>query len=140
MIFEISCSIYFIFFNFFFYFFIFFFFFINSHFFKTVIFGYFDFWLKKPPKLQKLLKKRPKSSICFIIFHISLKKNPLFNVNLFSRTFDMEQPQYDMLSCTIQEPYIWQDELHVWYAGGMFICCPFMLYIPNTFNIPLSLN
>ena len=46
----------------------------NFHFFKTVIFGYFSFWAKNTPKLQKLLKKRPKSSNCLIILHISSKK------------------------------------------------------------------
>ena len=53
---------------------------------------YFKFLAKNTPKLQKLLKNRPKSSICLIIFYISLKKNPLFDVDLFSQIFDMELP------------------------------------------------
>ena len=60
---------------------------------KTLIFGYFSFWDKNTLKLQQLFKKRPKSSNCLIIFHISLKKNPFFDVDLFSRAFDMESPQ-----------------------------------------------
>ena len=79
MIFEINCSIKkknFLFFNF--------------HFLKTVIFWYCLFLAKNTPQLQKLFKERPKSSICLPIFHISLKKNPLFDVDHFSRTFDME--------------------------------------------------
>ena len=36
--------------------------------------------------------KRSKSSTCPIIFHISFLKNPLFDADLFSRTFDMESP------------------------------------------------
>ena len=81
MIFDISFSIL----NFFLLFF-------NFHFFKRVIFGYFLFLAKNTPKLKELFKKRSKSSICPIIFHISFLKNPLFDVDLFSRTFDMESP------------------------------------------------
>ena len=53
---------------------------------------YLDFLAKNTPKLPKLFKKRHKSSICPIIFRISSKKNPRFNVDLFSQTFDMESP------------------------------------------------
>ena len=57
---------------------------------KTVIFGYFSFWAVNTLKLQKLFKKQPKSSNCLIICYISSKKNPLFDVDLFSWTFGME--------------------------------------------------
>ena len=82
MIFEISCS-----------------FFkkknLNFHFFKTVIYGYFWFLAKNTPKLQKLIIKWSKSSICLIMFNISSKKSS-FDVNLFSRTFDMKSPYCDV--------------------------------------------
>ena len=48
---------------------------------------------KKNPKLQKLFKNWPKSSIYLIIFHISFLKNPGLDIDLFSRTFDMELPK-----------------------------------------------
>ena len=68
-------------------------FFFNFYFFYTVIIGYiFLFLAKNTSKLQKLFKKQPKSSTCLIIFNILSKTNPLFNVDLFSRTFDMESP------------------------------------------------
>ena len=58
---------------------------------KQSFLGIFHFGLKTPQN-YKSCKKRPKSSNCLIIFHISSKKNPLFDVDLFSRTFDMESP------------------------------------------------
>ena len=60
---------------------------------KQLFLGIFLIFAKKHPKWQKLLKKRPKLSIWLIIFHISLKKSPLFDVDLFSWTFDMESPK-----------------------------------------------
>ena len=69
------------------------FFFLNFHFFKTVIFDIFSFWAKNTPILQKLLKKRPKSSNCLIIFHISSKKKSFFRHLPFSWTFDMKSPK-----------------------------------------------
>ena len=96
-------------------------FFFNFHFFKTVIFGYFWFLAKNTPKLQKLFKKRQKSWICLIIFHISSKKNQLFDVDLFSRSFDMESP-----SRKIHYPQIY-DRKSVAHQAAIFTadrrCC-----------------
>ena len=78
MIFEISCWIFLKIINLF-----------NFHLVKIVIFGYFSFRQKNTLELQKLFKKRPKSSNCLTILHISSKKN---YVDLFSRTIDMESP------------------------------------------------
>ena len=80
MIFEISFSM----FNFFLLFFL--------HFFKTVIFGYFWFLAKNTPKLQELLKKRSKSSICPIIFHISLKKIHFSTLTFFFGPLTWNRP------------------------------------------------
>ena len=74
MIFEISFSI-FNFFSSFFYF----------HFFKWVIFAYFCFLAKTPPNCKSYFKKkRSKSWICTIIFHISLKKSIFWRWPFFS--------------------------------------------------------
>ena len=59
---------------------------------KQSFLGILDFGAQNTPKLQKQFIKRPKSSNCLIIFHISSKKNPLVDVDLFSRTNDMELP------------------------------------------------
>ena len=67
--------------------------FFNFQFFQTVIFGYFGFLAKNPQKLQKLFRKRPKLSICLLSFTFH-QKNPLFDVDLFSRTFDIESPTW----------------------------------------------
>ena len=50
----------------------------NSHFWV-----FFLFLAKNTPKLQKLFKKRQKSSICLIIFHISLKKIHFLTLTFF---------------------------------------------------------
>ena len=66
---------------------------------------YMLFLAKNTSKLKKkLFKKRPKSSFWLIIFHISLKKNPLFDVDLFSRTFHMESPLCTYAQDPIEEP------------------------------------
>ena len=49
-----------------------------------MFFGNFWFLAKNTPKLQKLFKKRPKSSICLIIFHISSKKSSFWHWPFFS--------------------------------------------------------
>ena len=80
MIFEISFSIF------------------NSFFFSIFTFsiqsflGNFDFWLKTP-KLQSCSKNSQSINLPYYLSHF-IKKNPLFDVDLFSRTFDMESPNY----------------------------------------------
>ena len=81
MTFDISFSI-----------FIFFYFFFNFHFFKTGIFGYFWFLAKNAPKLQELFKKRSKSSIFPIIFHISLKKIHFLTLTFFLGPLTWNRP------------------------------------------------
>ena len=60
----------------------------NSHFWVFLIFG------KQHPKITKVAQKTAK--IINLPYYLSkfIKKNPLFDVDLFSRTFDMESPKY----------------------------------------------
>ena len=60
----------------------------NSHFWVFLIFG------KKHPKITKVVQKTAK--IINLPYYLSnfIKKNPLFDVDLFSWTFDMESPYY----------------------------------------------
>ena len=81
MIFEISCSI--------FkkkHFFLQFPLFQNSHFWVILI-----FWLKTPPNYKSCLKHGQNHQFALLSFTFH-KKNPLFDVDLFSRPFDMESP------------------------------------------------
>ena len=66
--------------------------FLNFHFFKTVIFWYFFyFWLKTPQNYKSCSKTAKIMNLPYYLSHF-IKKNPLFDVDLFSRTFDMESP------------------------------------------------
>ena len=81
MIFETSCSIFKK-----IHFFLQFSLFQNSHFWVFFIFG------KKHPKITKVVQKTAKIiNLPYYLSHF-IKKNPLFDVDLFSRTFDMESP------------------------------------------------
>ena len=58
----------------------------NSHFWVFLILG------KKHPQISRVVKKTVKIiNLPNYISHF-IKKNPLFDVDLFSRTFDMESP------------------------------------------------
>ena len=60
----------------------------NSHFWVFFIFG-----KKKTPKNYKSCSKNGKNhQFALLSFTFHQKKNPLFDVDLFSRTFDMESP------------------------------------------------
>ena len=80
MIFELSCSIFKK--TYFFQFSL----FQNSHFWVFLIFGY------KYPQIRRVVQKTVK--IINLPYYLSrfIKKNPLFDVDLSSRTFDMESP------------------------------------------------
>ena len=68
------------------------FFFLNFHFFKTVIFGYSLFLAKKHPQITKVVQRMVKIfNLHYYLSHF-IKKFPLFDVDLFSWTFDMESP------------------------------------------------
>ena len=90
MLFEISCSI-----------------FKKYIFFSSSIFtfskqsflGIFDFWLKTPQNFKSCLKNGQNHQFALLSFTFH-QKNPLFDVDLFSRTFDMESPA----SRTIKNP------------------------------------
>ena len=51
--------------------------------------GIFDFWLKTPLNYKSCLKKVKIIYLPYYLSHFFLK-NPLFDVDLFSRTFEME--------------------------------------------------
>ena len=73
------------------------FFFLNFLFFKTVIFGYFWFVDNKHPKTTKDVRKTAKIiNLPYYLSHF-IKKNSLFDVDLFSRTFDMESPKWHII-------------------------------------------
>ena len=74
MIFEISCSI-----------------FKNKIFFLLKFWGISDFWLKTLQNHKSCLKTAKIISLPYYLSHF-IKKNPLFDIDLFSRTFDMESP------------------------------------------------
>ena len=66
--------------------------------FKTVIFGDFLFGTKNNPKLKKIKKKNGQNhqiALSSFTFHF---KNPLFDVDHFSRTFDMEMPYWELFT------------------------------------------
>ena len=53
--------------------------------------GIFDFWLKHP-KTTKVIKKTAKIiNLSYYLSHF-IKNNPLLDIDLFSRTFDLESP------------------------------------------------
>ena len=62
---------------------------------KQSFLGIFDFWLKTPQNYKSCSKngKNHQFALLSFMFH---KKNPLFDVDLFSRTFDMESPLSDI--------------------------------------------
>ena len=66
--------------------------FFTFHFFKTIIFGYFWSLAKNTPKLQELFKKLSKSSICPIIFHISLTKIHFLMLTFFLGPLTWNRP------------------------------------------------
>ena len=86
---------------------------------KTVIFGYFWFLAKNIPKLQKLFKKRPKSSICLIIFQISSKKIHFLTLTFFLGPLTWNRPNALLIlsdpiwnkSTTLQNPPIYNSPL-----------------------------
>ena len=82
MIFEIRFSI----FNFFSSFFLIF------LFSKQCFLGIFDFWQKHPQIIRVVQKTVKIINLPYYLSHF-IKKNPLFDVDLFCRTFDMELPQ-----------------------------------------------
>jgi hypothetical protein len=51
--------------------------------------GIFDFWLKTPPNCKSCSKNGQNHQFAVLSFTFH-KKNPLFDVDLFPRTFDME--------------------------------------------------
>ena len=71
-------------------------FFFNLKFVKTVNFGILDFWLKNPHNYKSCSKT---VKIIKLPYHLShfIKKYPLFDVDLFSWTFDKESPPYARL-------------------------------------------
>ena len=70
--------------------------FFNFHFLKTVILGYFWFFSKNTPKLKELFKKRSKSSICPIIFHISWKKIHFLTLTFFLGPLTWNRPSVEL--------------------------------------------
>ena len=52
-----------------------------------------DFWLKTPKNYKNCSKNGPNHYLPYYLSHF-IKKNPLFDIDLFSRTFDMESPLY----------------------------------------------
>ena len=75
----------------------------NFHFFKTVVFGYFLF-LANIPQNYKICSKTAKViNLPYYLSHF-IKKNPLFDVELFSWTFGMELPYYPHPSRDLVSP------------------------------------
>ena len=62
-----------------------------STFSKQSFLGIFDFWLKTPPNYKSCSKNGQNHQFALLSFTFQ-KKNPLFDFDLFSRTFDMELP------------------------------------------------
>ena len=62
--------------------------------------GIFDFWQKTPQNYKRCLKngQNYQFALLSLKFH---QKNPLFDIDLFSRTFDMESPSSGMISSVI---------------------------------------
>ena len=63
----------------------------NFHFFKNSNFWVFLFLAKNTPKFKKCSKNGQNHQFTLLSFTFN-KKNPLFDVDLFSRTFDMKLP------------------------------------------------
>ena len=91
MIFDISFSVF---------FFIIFFFFFFFTFSKQSFLGIFDFWLKHPQITRVVQKTVKTSNLPYYLSHF-IKKNPLFDVDLFSWTFDMESPSNGVEPCLV---------------------------------------
>ena len=87
----------------------------NFHFFKTVIFGYFWILAKNTPKLQELFKKRSKSLIYPIIFHISLKQKFTFQHWLFF--LDLWYGIGFVLLCEITKLYFWSSSYLISFSS-----------------------
>ena len=68
---------------------------------KQSFLGIFDFWLKTPQNYKVVKKTAKIINLPHYLSHF-IKKNPLFDVDLFSRTFDMESPKSYRVSWTIQ--------------------------------------
>ena len=60
--------------------------------------GIFDFWLKTPANFKSCSKNVQNINLPYYLSHF-IKKNPLFYVDLFSRTFDMKNAQTYAHSC-----------------------------------------
>ena len=58
---------------------------------KWSFLGIFHFWLKTPPHCKSCSKNGQNHQFALLSFTFH-KKNPLFDVDLFPRTFDMESP------------------------------------------------
>ena len=61
---------------------------------KQSFLGIFFIFGKNTPKLQKLFKNGQNHQFALLSFTFH-QKNPLFDIDLFSRTFDMESPTDD---------------------------------------------
>ena len=74
--------------------------------------GIFGFWLKHPKITKIVKKKQPKSSICLIIFHISLK-NPTF--------------------------WRWPFFSNLWHGIALKTCCIHQDFLPTLHLTPYTL-